>query len=336
MNRVSPDAYRTKGGSALSLLTLSHVTKRYRIVGETSLFAREFTAVDDVSLTLPKGMTFGIVGESGCGKSTMARLMMGLEKPTAGEILFDGGRVDNLSERARRPLRPRFPMVFQDSGSSLNPRKSVRALLTDPMRCHGMSDADARARELMGLVGLPGAMLARYPHELSGGQRQRVCIARALALKPDLVVLDEPVSALDVSVQAQILNLIRDLQKELGLTCAFIGHGLSAVRYVSHRIAVMYLGCIVEQGTAAQVFDHPAHPYTRALIDAAPSADYDQRGRRRLALVGEIDEAPPKGGCPLYHRCPYASEACKTTRGELSAVPGDEGHTSACLKALAG
>ena len=314
-------------------MQLKHVTKQYRAAGVNALHGRMQMAVDDVSLDVARGRTLGIVGESGCGKSTMARMMMGLERPTSGEIYFDGRRVDALAERARRPMRPKFQMVFQDSGSSLNPRKSVRALLTDPMRCHGIAAPNERAAKLMDMVGLPAGLLGRYPHELSGGQRQRVCIARALALEPELVVLDEPVSALDVSVQAQILNLIRDLQAELRLTCVFIGHGLSAVRYVSHDIAVMYLGRIVESGGAADVFDRPAHPYTRALIDAAPSADYAERGRARVSLIGEVNDAAPGNGCALLHRCPYASQACRGRDDGLRAVPGEAGHMSRCTEA---
>ena len=312
--------------------------KNFRVSGENSLIARTFPAVRDVSLTIRRGETFGIVGESGCGKSTVARLMMCIEKPTAGEIWFEGTRVDNLPEGKRRALRPKFQMVFQDSGSSLNPRKTVGAQIREPMLHHKIVPADQaekRARELLDTVGLPEAMYSRYPHELSGGQRQRVCIARALSLNPDLVVLDEPVSALDVSVQAQILNLLRELQARLGLTCVFIGHGLGAVHYISHRIAVMYMGRVIETGDSEELFNHPAHPYTRALLDAAPSADPALRDRDRVALVGEVGEAVPAGACSLFPRCPYATEECLKFENKLIEVPGRAGHRSACLRGMA-
>ncbi len=316
-----------------------NLRKDYRITGENSLFAKTFSAVRDVSFSVYPGETFGIVGESGCGKSTVARLLMCLEKPTAGEVYFQGRRVDGLPEARRRKLRPRFQMVFQDSGSSLNPRKRVEDILREPMRYHRMGsgkEIDKRVEELLSLVGLPEEMKNRYPHEFSGGQRQRICIARALSLNPDVIVLDEPVSALDVSVQAQILNLLRDLQEKLKLTYLFIGHGLGAVHYISTRVAVMYRGRIVETGGADELFDHPAHPYTKALLDAAPSADYALRGRNRVALEGEADEEPPAGACPLYTRCPYREEQCLRFAGNSTAVPGNEAHVSVCHRAWEG
>ncbi len=316
-----------------------NLRKDYRITGENSLFAKTFSAVRDVSFSVYPGETFGIVGESGCGKSTVARLLMCLEKPTAGEVYFQGRRVDGLPEARRRKLRPRFQMVFQDSGSSLNPRKRVEDILREPMRYHRMGsgkEIDKRVEELLSLVGLPEEMKNRYPHEFSGGQRQRICIARALSLNPDVIVLDEPVSALDVSVQAQILNLLRELQEKLNLTYLFIGHGLGAVHYISHRIAVMYMGRVVEMGPSDELFDHPAHPYTKALLDAAPVADYALRGRPRVALQGEIDEHPPEGACPLYNRCPYKTKECMQFANELKELPGRAGHLTACVKAWEG
>ena len=291
------------------VMEVRDLTVRFRRSGGNSLFPGTFEAVRGVSLAVRRGETLGIVGESGCGKSTVAKVMMGIEKPARGEVWFGGQRIDNLSAKALRPLRPRFQMVFQDSASSLNPRKTVGALIEAPMRFHGGVPA-GRVAELLDRVGLPENMAGRYPHELSGGQRQRVCIARALALNPELLVLDEPVSALDVSVQAQVLNLLRDLQAQLNLTCVFIGHGLGAVRYVSDRIAVMYMGRVVETGPAEALFARPAHPYTRALLDAAPSADYALRDRPRAILAGELDENPPEGACCLYRRCPRATDAC--------------------------
>ncbi len=292
-------------------------------------------AVQDVGFTIAAGETFGIVGESGCGKSTVARLVMGLEKPDAGEVLFHGQRIDGLPERRLRPLRPRFQMVFQDSGSSLNGRKRVRDILAGPMIWHGVvprGGAQARIDELLDMVGLPRGAQARYPHEFSGGQRQRICIARALSLNPELIILDEPVSALDVSVQAQILNLLRDLQARLGVSYLFIGHGLGAVRYISHRIAVMYRGRIVETAASEELFAHPAHPYTRALLDAVPSTDWNRRGRARIVLRGEAYGSGWDDGCAFRGRCPCADAACARAACELSPIDGD-GHLSRCARA---
>ena len=312
------------------LLVMRGLSKSFRVPG--NLFERkQFQAVRDVTLTVRQGETFGIVGESGCGKTTMARLIMGLEKPTAGEIWFKGRRIDEMTESQRKSLRPQFQMVFQDSGSSLNPRKRVVDILAEPMLYHKVaerSDVEKRVTSLLEQVGLPGELRDRYPHEFSGGQRQRICIAKALSLNPDLLVLDEPVSALDVSVQAQILNLLRDLQEELGLTYIFIGHGLAAVRYVSQRMAVMYMGRVVEMGDADLLFDHPAHPYTRALMDAAPVADYALRDRQRMTLAGEVGQDVPEGGCAFRRRCPFATEACERADMALRAL--SDGQWSAC------
>ena len=317
------------------LLEVRALSKTYPASAGSLLRRDRFAAVQEVSFTVQRGETFGIVGESGCGKSTVARLIMALERPDSGQVLLEGQRIDNLPERHLRPLRPLFQMVFQDSGSSLNPRKRVAELLSEPMVYHGVvsrQEAAARVDRLLDMVGLPQDMRDRYPHEFSGGQRQRICIARALSLNPDAVVLDEPVSALDVSVQAQILNLLRDLQQELGLTYLFIGHGLGAVRYMSHRMAVMYMGEIVETGDAEELFDHPAHPYTRALLDAAPVADYALRNRARASLQGEVS-ASVRTGCPLRERCPYALAECAAIQPGLSPLPGRPEHLSACRRA---
>ncbi|MBQ7849388.1 MAG: ABC transporter ATP-binding protein [Clostridia bacterium] len=316
----------------MAMLEIRGLRKRYR-TGGTLLHPEYLDAVDGVDLTIGEGEFFGVVGESGCGKSTLAKLIMGIETPTAGEIWLKGQRIDALPERQRRKLRPKYQMVFQDSGSSLNPRRQVQGLIADPMLAHRLTtrrEALQRTAELLKMVGLPEDMMKRYPHELSGGQRQRVCLARALGLKPELLVLDEPVSALDVSVQAQILNLLRDLQAQLGLTCLFIGHGLAAVRYVSRRMGVMYMGRMVEVGDAETLFSSPAHPYTRALVDAAPVLD--ARGEARLTLSGEIGRKP-ETGCPLAARCPLAGEACRTASGALTPVRGGEAHLSACMMA---
>ncbi|MGN0778787.1 MAG: ABC transporter ATP-binding protein [Aristaeellaceae bacterium] len=318
------------------LMEVRALRKTYPAANGSLLHRARFTAVEDVSFTVEKGETFGIVGESGCGKSTVAKLIMGLEKPDSGEVLLEGRRIDPLSERQLKPLRPLFQMVFQDSGSSLNARKRVADILAEPMLYHHIvtrQDAARRVDELLELVGLPAAARNRYPHEFSGGQRQRICVAKALSLNPKLVILDEPVSALDVSVQAQILNLLKDLQQQLGLTCVFIGHGLGAVRYVSHRIAVMYMGRVLETGDAETLFAHPAHPYTKALLDAAPIADFDQRNRQRLSLKGEA-HAASLSGCPFRDRCPFASADCAGRTPLLTPVAGDAAHLSACDRAL--
>lgn len=316
------------------LMEARGLTRRYKEKGGL-LTPRCTTAVNGVDLTIRRGETLGLVGESGCGKSTVARLLMGLEKPDGGEIIFDGRRIDDLTEKSLRPLRPRFQMVFQDSGSSLNPRKRILDILADPMVYHGVctkAEAPAQAAKLMAQVGLPEGALNRYPHEFSGGQRQRICIARALALEPDLLVLDEPVSALDVSVQASILNLLKDLQQELPLTCLFIGHGLGAVHYVSHRIAVMYMGRILEEGPSDALFAHPLHPYTRALIDAAPIADYHSRDRERVTLRGEA-RLSGGTGCIFRDRCPWATERCAEESPALLPMDGED-RRAACIHPL--
>lgn len=311
--------------------------KAFPAEGEQRLLHRRMIpVVEGVSFQLFQGMTLGLVGESGCGKSTVAKLLMGLEHPDSGEILLEGKRIDHLPERRLRPLRTRFQMVFQDSGSSLNPRKRVGDILRAPMLYHHVISRDAverRIDELLEQVGLPSQMKQRYPHEFSGGQRQRICIARALSLNPQILVLDEPVSALDVSVQAQILNLLRDLQQQLGLTYLFIGHGLGAVRYISHRIGVMYMGRLVETGDAETLFAHPAHPYTQALLDASPVADYALRDRPRIMLAGEAGEDAPEGGCPFAPRCPQAQPRCWTQRPELLPLREDAERNVACLRA---
>lgn len=291
-------------------------------------------AVDGVDFTIYKGETLGIVGESGCGKSTLGYQLVALERPTFGRILFDGQEISKMPENKLRKFRTEIQMVFQDSNSSLNPRKQIYDILAAPMLYHRIvtrENVDREINRLLDLVGLPQGVKLRYPHEFSGGQRQRIGIAKALSLKPKLIVCDEPVSALDVSVQAQILNLLKQLQEELKLTYLFIGHGLGAVRYVSNRIAVMYLGKIVEIADTEEIFRHPAHPYSRALFDASPLPDPYLRNRSKVVLSGEIPSAvAPPSGCRFHTRCPYALATCATGEPVLEPVSPGSTHLVAC------
>ncbi|HEY6068785.1 MAG TPA: ABC transporter ATP-binding protein [Gaiellaceae bacterium] len=270
----------------------------------------DIRAVDDVSLTIGRGETVGLVGESGCGKSTVGRTIIRLYKPTDGRILFDGRDISKLGERELRPLRRRMQMVFQDPYASLNPRHSVGRTVGEPLRSHGLAsrrEADARVRDLLHVVGLPADAGGRYPHEFSGGQRQRIGLARALALNPDFVVADEPVSALDVSIQAQIINLLETLQEEFELTYLFIAHDLAVVRHISDRIAVMYLGWIVEVSPAAELYSNPLHPYTISLLSAVPIPDpVVERRRESILLAGDLPSpANPPAACRFHTRCPF-------------------------------
>jgi peptide/nickel transport system ATP-binding protein len=295
-------------------------------------------AVDGVSLAVRRGETYGLVGESGCGKSTLGRAILRLVEPIGGQVRFDGVDVAALRGEELRRMRRRFQMVFQDPLSSLDPRQSVEAMLREGLRAHGLSRggaADAaRLRELVESVGLPVSALRRYPHEFSGGQRQRIGIARALCVEPDLVVADEPVSALDVSVQAQVLNLLGRLQRELGLTYLVIAHDLAVVRHVSDRIGVMYLGGIVEEAPSQELYDDPQHPYTRALLSAIPVPDPEVEDvRERILLAGDLPSpAAPPSGCRFHTRCPWRQPTrCSTERPELRVLPGaDPGHRVSC------
>lgn len=291
-------------------------------------------AVDGVGFDVGAGETLGLVGESGCGKSTTGRVIVRLLEPTGGSVLYDGRDIGHLSQRELKPLRKELQMVFQDPHSSLNPRQTVARIISDPLLVQGGSAAEARARaaELMELVGLIPEHLDRYPHEFSGGQAQRVGIARALATGPRLVVADEPVSALDVSVQAQIVNLMERLQRELGLAYLFIAHDLSVVKRVCDRVAVMYLGRIVEIGDKQKVYGAPAHPYTRALLSAVPQPDpAAERARQRITLLGDPPSpAAPPPGCTFHPRCPKAQAVCRTEAPPLRVLADGERREVAC------
>lgn len=293
-------------------------------------------AVAGVSLAVERGESVGLVGESGCGKTTLGNAVLGLIRPSGGRILFDGQDVGALRGAALRRFRERAQMVFQDPFGSLNPRMSVGAAIEEVLMIHRAvprCSRRERAAELLGMVGMEPDYLRRYPHELSGGQRQRVGIARALAVRPSLLIADEPVSALDVSVQVQILNLMKDLQTQMGLSYLFIAHDLAVVRYMCHRVLVMYLGKVVESGRAGELLERPAHPYTHALLSAVPDVEKGLRSRvegsRRIILKGDVPSATRiPAGCPFHPRCPRAQEVCRTQApAEHSVAPG---HTSVC------
>jgi oligopeptide transport system ATP-binding protein len=299
-------------------------------------------AVDGVNLTLRKGEILGLVGESGCGKSTLGRSIMQLVKVTDGVIRLDGQDLVGLTPGELRRKRLDFQMIFQDPYASLNPRLTVFDILSEPLLTHKLCPKDevpARVADLMERVGLAQRFIRKYPHEFSGGQRQRIAIARALATNPQLIIADEPVSALDVSIQSQIINLLLKLSKELNLTMIFISHDLSVIKYISDRVAVMYLGKIVEQGTPEEIFAEPKHPYTRALLSAIPVPDpAKERTRQRILLQGDPPSPiNPPSGCTFHPRCQYAVDACKTTSPELRAAAGknatgDSNRLVACLR----
>jgi oligopeptide transport system ATP-binding protein len=314
------------------LLELTDVRKHFAVGGGIAGRGPALQAVDGVSLTVEEGETLGLVGESGCGKSTLARCIVRLHEPTSGSIVFEGRDITTLSARRLRPLRRDLVMVFQDPQASLNPRKRVDEIVGMPLRIHGLASGAAlrlRVGELLELVGLAPSHAQRYPHEFSGGQRQRIGLARALATNPRLVVCDEPVSALDVSIQAQILNLLRDLQRDLGLTLVFIAHDLGVVRHVSDRVAVMYLGRIVEIAPVDELYAHPVHPYSEALLSAVPVPDPDIPDSG-IILEGDVPSpiAPPSG-CRFHPRCRYATDICRVEDPQLT-TEGGKPHPVAC------
>ena len=322
------------GNGAKPLLQVDHLRQHFP-VREGIVFRHEVAsvkAVDDVSFVLHEGETVGLVGESGCGKTTLARTLMRLLKPSAGQIRFDGQDITTANRKSLQPLRRDMQMVFQDPFASLNPRKTVRQLVSAPLRLHGMGreQAEGKVDELLERVGLAPEHARRFPHEFSGGQRQRIGIARALALQPRMIVLDEPVSALDVSVQAQIVNLLDDLQDKFGLAYLFVAHDLSVVRHVSDRIAVMYLGKLMELSPSEALYSKPIHPYTQALLSAIPIPDpRENRARKRALVTGEPpNPIDPPPGCVFHPRCPRATDICKAVEPPLTRYA--DGHLAAC------
>jgi oligopeptide/dipeptide ABC transporter ATP-binding protein len=334
---VTPAPSRT-GGSSEVLLRVENVVKEFP-VASSKLFSRSreaVHAVDGVSFELRKGETLGLVGETGCGKSTLARCITRLYSITGGTIDFDGRDISRLEGSELRDVRREVQMIFQDPYGSLNPRRRVGSIISDPFVIHGTLDGQARKRrvqELMELVGLNPEHYNRFPNEFSGGQRQRIGVARALALQPKLIVCDEPVSALDVSIQAQIINLLADLQAELGLTYLFIAHDLSVVQHVSDRVAVMYLGKVAELADVDDLYGHPRHPYTNALLSAVPVADPNAAAQReRIVLIGDVPSPiNPPSGCHFHTRCPKAQELCVAEDPPLVPRFADApGHVAAC------
>ena len=326
------------GGQGDIILEVRNLVKHFHLGG--GFLGREpavVKAVDNVSFEIRRGETLGLVGESGCGKTTTGRCVLQLERPTSGQVIFEGKDLTALSEAELRRARRRIQVIFQDPYSSLNPRMTVGQIIAEPLAVHDIvpdrSARAARVQELLKLAGLLPGMARRYPHELSGGQRQRVGIARALAMEPGLIICDEPVSALDVSIQAQIINLLEDLQANLGLTYLFVAHDLSVVRHISDRVAVMYLGRIVEITNRKSLYDDPKHPYTKALLSAVPIPDPEIEARREHIVLGGEVPSPlkPPSGCVFHPRCPIAIDRCRTEVPDLREVT--PGHRAACILA---
>ena len=317
--------------SDLPILRAEHVKTRFPVRGLAGRAAGYVRAVDDVSLSLHRGETYGLVGETGCGKSTLGRTLIRLLTPTDGHIYLDGEEITHLSPRQLRPLCAKMQMIFQDPYSSLDGRMHVGEILTETLAIQhrgGRRERMERSLHMLSEVGLLSEHFYRYPHELSGGQRQRVGIARALLSEPELIVCDEPVSALDVSVRSQIIRLLLDLQKERQLTYLFISHDMSVVRYMADRVGVMYLGRLVEEADTAELFDHPRHPYTQVLLSAVPTLDPETR-RERIILEGDLPSPlDPPSGCPFHTRCPRATERCSAECPALREIA--PGHTAAC------
>ncbi len=290
-------------------------------------------AVDGVSFTIQRGETLGLVGESGCGETTVGRCLLRLIEPTSGEVRFDGRNLLEINRQELRALRRRMQIIFQDPYSSLNPRMKVGEIVAEPLAIHGVGskkECHERVAELLRVVGLDADYANRYPHQFSGGQRQRIGIARALALNPDFIVADEPVSALDVSVQAQVVNLLQDLQAQFGLTYLFISHGLAVVKHISSRVGVMYLGKLVELAQADEIYDRPLHPYTQALLAAIPTPDPEARKREAARLGGDVPTPlNPPAGCRFHTRCPQAMERCRREEPEFAEIT--PGHFVACF-----
>ena len=315
-----------------ALLEVRHLRKCFPIEKSlTGKVTRELVAVDDVSFKLMPGETLGIVGESGCGKTTMGRAILKLHEPSGGQIFFKGKDIAQYKKSDMRPIRTQMQIIFQDPYSSLPPRSTVGGILSEPVEVHNIVPKDQvkdYVLELMDKCGLRDYYYERYPHEFSGGQRQRICIARALSVNPELVVCDEPVSALDVSIQAQIINLLKQLQKDMGLTYLFISHDLSVVKFISDKILIMYLGAMMEYGTKDEIFNNPLHPYTKALFSAIPNPNPDEK-MHRIVLGGDIPSpANPPKGCRFHTRCPYAKEVCRHITPEYR--EHTPGHFAAC------
>jgi oligopeptide transport system ATP-binding protein len=314
------------------LVSVQHLVKHFPIRG--GIFSRvvnSVKAVDDVSFDIYRGETLGLVGESGCGKTTTARVLLRLEPATSGAVYFEGRDILKLTRAQMREVRREMQIIFQDPYASLNPRMTVGEIIAEPLVVHGVAkgaERERRVRELLEVVGLSPSYARRYPHEFSGGQRQRIGIARALALNPKLIVCDEPVSALDVSIQSQVLNLLDDLQREFGLTYLFIAHGLNVVKHVSDRVGVMYLGKLVELAAADDLFAHPLHPYTEALLSAIPVPNPEFH-RQRIVLQGDVPSpVHPPSGCRFHTRCPYAMDVCRVKEPVMTDLGG--GHQVAC------